>query len=126
EHTNYNLGILGKKSFLRTYKSTSNFELIENPELHNKDHEFYDKNIAFTGALQNYTRNEIAQLITDIGAHFNKNVLRKTNILVVGNLENLERTKGYTKSSKIKKAESLSLEGLPIEILSELDFIKLL
>ena len=126
ESTRYKLGILGEKSFLRSKSKDKKIEVINNPELHNKEHEFYDKNIAFTGTLQNYTRNEIAQVITDIGAHFNKSVVKKTNILVVGNLENLERSKGYSKSSKIKKAELLSQEGLPIEILSELDFIKLL
>ncbi|PTF90089.1 exonuclease, partial [Staphylococcus chromogenes] len=84
------------------------------------------KHICFTGALKAFTRKEVAQKITDIGSVYDATVKKTTNFLVVGNLENLEKTHNYTKSSKIKKAEKLSNEGQNIEILSEMDFLKLL
>ncbi|HCZ6534992.1 TPA: BRCT domain-containing protein, partial [Staphylococcus aureus] len=86
----------------------------------------YGKHVCFTGALKGFTRNEIAQTVTNIGSVYDSSVKKSTNYLVVGNLENLEKTHNYTKSSKIKKAEKLSSEGQDIEILSEMDFLKLL
>lgn len=116
-------GFVKKSSHNRSNKK---FELSYNKELNDESHEFYGKHICFTGALKAFTRNEIAQKITDIGAIFDKSVKKSTNFLVVGNLENLEKSSDYKKSSKIIKAEQLSNEGQSIEIISELDFLKLL
>ncbi|HHW5949918.1 TPA: BRCT domain-containing protein [Staphylococcus aureus] len=101
-------------------------ELVYNEELNDKNHILYGKHVCFTGALKGFTRNEIAQTVTNIGSVYDSSVKKSTNYLVVGNLENLEKTHNYTKSSKIKKAEKLSSEGQDIEILSEMDFLKLL
>ncbi|HDK4377850.1 TPA: exonuclease, partial [Staphylococcus aureus] len=57
---------------------------------------------------------------------FDRSVKKTTNYLIVGNLENLEKTHNYKKSSKIIKAEKLLNEGQDIEILSEMDFLKFL
>lgn len=123
----YVLGSLGNKGFFKKNVGNSReIELKYDESKHDVNHEFYQKNIAFTGALQAYTRAEIAQTITDIGANFNKGVLKSTNYLIVGNLENLERASGAKKSSKMIKAEKLAEEGQEIEILSELEFMQLL
>ncbi|WP_324288301.1 BRCT domain-containing protein [Staphylococcus aureus] len=45
----------------------------------------------FTGALKGFTRNEIAQTVTNIGSVYDSSVKKSTNYLVVGNLENLEK-----------------------------------
>lgn len=123
---NFIFGNLHNKGFITSYRSDKDFEIINNPDLHSQEHEFYQKNICFTGSLQIYTRKEIAQLVSDIGAIFNKNLKSDTNYLVIGNLENLEKATGQTKSSKIKKAEQLSAKGKEIEILSEYEFMNLL
>lgn len=124
----YTFGNFKSKGFTKKKDSSSKLpiEIIDNPELADKEHTFYGSYMCFTGALQSYTRREIAQKVSDIGATFEKNVTKKTNYLVVGNLENLEFTHGYSKSSKMKKAEQLSGEGQAIEVLSEMDFMKLL
>ena len=127
EEHKYSFGTLGNKGFKkkRDYKNKK-IELNIDESKFDQDHEFYQKHICFTGALQRLTRAEAAQTITDIGAIFNKGITLKTNYLVVGNLENLEKSSGMKKSSKILKVEKLAEEGREIEVLSEHDFYKLL
>lgn len=124
----YTFGILNNKGFIRKdlpHNSLKHYDLKIDTSLHDKSHVFYEKNLCFTGSLQRFTRREIAQKVTDIGATFQTGVNKKTNYLVVGDLENLEKSTGKQKSSKIIKAEKLSAENQEIEIISEIDFYKL-
>ncbi|MBV5191116.1 exonuclease domain-containing protein [Staphylococcus chromogenes] len=125
ERQNFKYGKFGESGFVKK-SINKKLKLIYNDELHDENHILYNKHICFTGALKAFTRKEVAQKITDIGSVYDATVKKTTNFLVVGNLENLEKTHNYTKSSKIKKAEKLSNEGQNIEILSEMDFLKLL
>ena len=52
------------------------------------------------------------------------NLTEDVNYLIIGNLENLEKATGYKESNKIKKAKANAKNGLPIQILSELEFYK--
>ncbi|CAD7359809.1 exonuclease domain-containing protein [Staphylococcus schleiferi] len=127
EKQNFKYGVFGQNGFIKkSTKTNKKIEIVYNEELNDKNHILYGKHICFTGALKGFTRNEIAQTVTDIGSFYDASVKKSTNYLVVGNLENLEKTHNYTKSSKIKKAEKLSSEGQDIEILSEMDFLKFL
>ncbi|HDA1762345.1 TPA: 3'-5' exoribonuclease [Staphylococcus aureus] len=125
ENQNFKYGVFGQNGFIKK-SANKKIELVYNEELNDKNHILYGKHVCFTGALKGFTRNEIAQTVTNIGSVYDPSVKKSTNYLVVGNLENLEKTHNYTKSSKIKKAEKLSSEGQDIEILSEMDFLKLL
>lgn len=125
ENQNFKYGVFGQNGFIKK-SANKKIELVYNEELNDKNHILYGKHVCFTGALKGFTRNEIAQTVTNIGSVYDSSVKKSTNYLVVGNLENLEKTHNYTKSSKIKKAEKLSSEGQDIEILSEMDFLKLL
>ena len=59
------------------------------------------------------------------GCHVAGNVSKKTTILVVGT-QDRSRLKGYEKSTKHRKAESLIEKGVEIQILSESDFAELI
>ncbi|KXA44537.1 MULTISPECIES: exonuclease domain-containing protein [Staphylococcus] len=126
EKQNFKYGILGENGFVKKSTNKKIINLTYNQELNDKNHIFYGKHICFTGALKSFTRKEVAQTITDIGSIYDSTVKKSTNYLVVGDLENLEKTHNYTKSTKIIKAERLSNEGQNIEVLSEMDFLKLL
>jgi DNA polymerase-3 subunit epsilon len=90
------------------------------------EHPFYNKRVAFTGALSNLSREDAQRIVTDIGGITKPiNVSRKTNYLVVGCLEYTKFGEGF-KSSKLKLAEELIAEGHDLEIISEVDFFKMI
>lgn len=90
------------------------------------EHPFYNKRVAFTGALSNLSREDAQRIVTDIGGITKPiNVSRKTNYLVVGCLEYTKFGEGF-KSSKLRLAEELIAEGHDLEIISEVDFFKMI
>ena len=64
-------------------------------------------NICFTGKLENYTRKEIADRITQLGGKVQSSVTKSTDILLAG----------AKSGSKLKKAESMG-----VRIISEMEF----
>ena len=80
--------------------------------------------LVFTGSLD-MTRQEATDLATQAGCEVQRNVTKRTSLLVVG-LQDKNRLNGYTKSSKHRKAETLIGKGAGIQILSEKDFHALL
>lgn len=89
-----------------------------------KKHPFYGTHIVFTGKMVSMTRVQAAQLAVNCGAICKGSVDHNTNILVVGDNDLVKYIQGI-KSSKMKKAEELISKGLPIEILGEQDFLKI-
>lgn len=71
---------------------------------------FAGKSIVVTGTLQNYTRDEIKELLHSLGAKASSSVSRKTDYLIAG--ENA--------GSKLDKANEFG-----VEVLSEQDFAKM-
>lgn len=88
-------------------------------------HPVYGMNVAFTGALQLYTRRHAAQTVADMGGYFSSNVTKKTDLLVVGT-QDLGRIGQDGMSSKMRKAVQMSAGGHHIEIIEESDFYQLL
>lgn len=86
------------------------------------DNYFYDKNICFTGKLEHFVRKDAAQICTNLGASCQNGVTKKTDILVLGNFDYNVTVKD-NKSSKLKRAEELKLQGQDLEIMSEDVFI---
>lgn len=68
---------------------------------------FIGKNVAVTGKLNNYTRNDIHKHLMELGAHPTSTVTRSTDYIIVGSKA----------GSKLDKARALG-----ITILSEYDF----
>lgn len=85
---------------------------------------FYNKVCVITGELEKMSRNDVMQLIANIGGTLADSVTRKTNILIIGN----EQGKGVKggKSNKQKKAEELIEKGFPIKIVTEQEFYTLI
>ena len=86
----------------------------------NPDGHLFGEALVFTGTLD-MTRREAVGLATQAGCEVQRNVTKRTTLLVVG-LQDKSRLVGYTKSSKHRKAETLIQKGAGIQILSEKDF----
>jgi DNA polymerase III epsilon subunit-like protein len=89
------------------------------------DTPLFGRVVAFTGELA-IPRREAQQLIANAGGIPADNITRKTDYLVCGDQDLLKLGAGQTKSSKLRKAESLCAQGCGIEIISEQDFCQLL
>lgn len=80
-----------------------------------KDNFFKDKTIVLTGKLAHYTRSELSQQLTDLGAHIVGSVSKKTDYLIVG----------ADAGSKLTKAQQLDIPVLPeAELDQYLDEVK--
>lgn len=82
---------------------------------------FYGKNICFTGKLEHFERKDAAQICVNLGAICQNSVTKKTDILVLGNFDYNATVKD--KSSKLKKAEKLILDGQDLLIMNENSFL---
>jgi DNA polymerase-3 subunit epsilon len=89
----------------------------------NPDGELFGEVIVFTGALS-MVRSEAANVAAQAGCDVNGKVGKDTTILVVGDAD-IRAFAGHVKSSKHRKAEDLIMQGQPIRILSERDFVAL-
>ena len=87
-------------------------------------HPFYGAQIVFTGRMFSMTRSQAAQLAVNCGAVCKGAVDQQTNYLVVGDNDLAKYIQGI-KSTKMQKVESLIQQGLPIEIVGEQDFLRL-
>jgi DNA polymerase III epsilon subunit-like protein len=89
------------------------------------EHPLFEKTVAFTGALV-IPRRDAQQAVVDRGAIAGTGVTRRTDYLVTGYQDLTKLARGSDKSHKLQKAETLRAEGLPIEIITESDFVQLL
>ena len=90
-----------------------------------EEHPFYHKMVVFTGTLNGIPRKVAMQSVVDVGGYVADSVNKATNYLVVGSFDFVKSVKG-NKSSKMKKAEKMKLDGLDIEVISENTFLDLL
>lgn len=95
----------------------------ERTELNSK-HPFYGAQIVFTGRMLSMTRSKAAQLAVNCGAVCKGAVDHQTNYLVVGDNDLAKYLQGI-KSTKMQKVEGMIQQGLPIEIVGEQDFLRL-
>lgn len=109
----------------RSSKEDMTIEFLEpeNPELNFK-HPFYGAQIAFTGRMLSMTRSKAAQLAVNCGAICKSTVDLQTNFLVVGDNDLAKYLQGI-KSTKMQKVEGMIHQGLPIEVVGEQDFLRL-
>lgn len=90
-----------------------------------KNHIFFDTHACFTGKLESMTRTEAMILFAQCGGTPEKGVTTKTNFLVMGD-QDIRVVGESGKSSKIKKAESMLLQGKNIQLLGENEFLRML
>lgn len=82
------------------------------------DNSCYENEFVFTGTLEKMNRKDAMQLVVNLGGRIGNSVTKKTNFLVMGELD-YSKTITNEKSSKILKAEELKLKGINIEIIPE-------
>lgn len=116
------IGDIIAKSIIEFFKEEKNMILINElkeiglntkylgPKLEKNDN-FYNKTFVVTGTLENYSRDEIEEIITNLGGKASGSVSKKTSAVIVGT----------NPGSKYTKAMELG-----IKILSEEDFTKLI
>lgn len=90
-----------------------------------ESHPYCGMSFAFTGAMTAMQRRDAMQAVVDRGGICHDTVKHDTNYVVLGQKGYIGYRSGH-KSSKMKKAEQMLAKGLPIEILSEADFVSLL
>lgn len=90
----------------------------------NPDGPLYGETIVFTGALS-IPRRDAASRAAAVGCGVVSSVSRKITMLIVGT-QDKTKLRGYEKSSKHRKAESLIEQGVSIEIYSESDFFEVI
>lgn len=84
----------------------------------------YGERLVFTGSLS-IARDKAADMAAAAGCQIDQGVTKKTTILVVGD-QDISLLSGHEKSSKHRKAEKYIAKGLPIRILRESDFKRLI
>lgn len=116
---------------LKSFADENNIDYLTLPHIYNADmrnikctaenidvnNYFYGKHICFTGKLETFERKDAAQICVNLGAICDNSVTKNTNILVLGNFDYNATVKD--KSSKLKKAEKLILEGQDLLIMNE-------
>ena len=90
-----------------------------------RNHPFCGNAFVFTGTMTAMPRLVAMEEVINRGGTCQDSVNATTNFLVLGEKGYLGYRSGF-KSNKMKKAESLIAKGLPVEILSERDFLALL
>jgi DNA polymerase-3 subunit epsilon len=83
----------------------------------------FGETIVFTGRLA-LSRSEATSVAIKAGGDVDGGVTQRTTILVVGD-QDLRATKGQEKSAKHRKAEKLILDGSPVRIVGESDFLRM-
>ena len=91
-----------------------------------ESHPLFAAHVAFTGTLSSMNRDEAFLRLKDLGAVPQAVVNGQTNFLIAGEQDLTKFKPGSKFSSKMQKAIDLSKSGQSIEIMGELDFIKLL
>ena len=100
-------------------------DIVSDKTAFDENHPLFSKICVFTGALEKMSRKDAMQMVVDLGGICGDQVTRKTNYLVLGNLDYVKSIE-EGKSSKMKKAEGYILAGQDIEIISENVFYELI
>ncbi|MBO0801530.1 MAG: hypothetical protein J2P25_00425 [Nocardiopsaceae bacterium] len=88
------------------------------------EHPFYGKVVVFTGALQSRGRQEAWNDVSEVGGIPERDVTKRTNILVVGDLNPNTLAPGAVLSRKANRAVELRRAGQEIEVMAEDDFLE--
>lgn len=88
------------------------------------DHPLWGRVVVFTGALSSMTREHAHDECIRVGALPERTVTRRTNVLVVGDLDPARLVPGDVTSQKAQKAFNLRASGQDIEVMTEYDFLQ--
>ncbi|PQZ99705.1 hypothetical protein CQ017_06840 [Arthrobacter sp. MYb224] len=82
--------------------------------------------VVFTGTLQSMTRDTARQECARVGAIPEENTTKRTNVLVVGDIDPSVLRPGSNLTGKTRKAFELQDKGQQIEVMTEDDFLRCL
>jgi NAD-dependent DNA ligase len=91
----------------------------------NPDHPFFGREIVFTWTLLSMTKDEARELVAEVGGRPAAGVTKTTNILVEGYQDASRLRPGESLSAKARKARNLRAGGQEIELMDEVDFLRL-
>lgn len=114
-----------KPSTIISKSITSSINDLEFVDKSDPENQFFNKNVVFTGTLVSMPRKEAQIKVLEIGGKCQKSVTSITNFVVVGEQDYHRYGQGH-KSSKIKKAEKILLNGSDIELISENQFLEMI
>jgi len=107
-------------------RSEKTFELQLPDKYDISTHEFYVKQIAFTGAMTTLTRNDAMKVVELLGGLPKNSVTKGTDYLVVGVPDVRSLAEGTSESSKLKGAKTLREKGGKVKIITDSDFMELI
>ena len=91
---------------------------LDEEDVKNRDTIFFQKKVVITGTFENYpVRNELGELLKQLGADMNTSISKKTDIVIIG---------VGAGPSKLQKIENLKSEGYPIRLVYEEELCKIL
>jgi DNA polymerase III subunit epsilon len=88
------------------------------------DHPFYGRILVFTGTLQSRTRQMAWESVVKVGGIPESGVTKRTNILVIGDINPAVLTPGIVTTGKAAKVFALQDKGQDIEVMTEDDFLR--
>ncbi len=94
-----------------------------NPKLHEPLHPFYRKGIVISGTLESMSRALAWQKLADLGAIVQEHLEKNTRILVLGQ-NDMQPNQSGKLTAKELIAEKLIRQGQPLEMISEIEFLK--
>ncbi|RBY97547.1 hypothetical protein DQ237_00940 [Blastococcus sp. TF02-8] len=103
-----------------------NFTPIEVNADADPDGYLYGRVVVFTGTLMSMTRDVARQECARVGATPEQNTTKRTNVLVVGDINPAVLRPGSNVTGKARKAFELQDNGQAIEVMTEDDFLRCL
>lgn len=94
-----------------------------NPEA-DPEHPLYGRVVVFTGGLTSMTRQLAWEELARVGGIPEPGVTKRTNVLVVGDINPAVLAPGATMTGKAAKAFALQDKGQEIEVMTEDDFLR--
>jgi DNA polymerase-3 subunit epsilon len=109
----------------KKFKSIKVSEIAATVEIFDENHPLFEKNVVFTGELQQLDRKMAMQKVVDLGGVIKTGVTSKTNLLVVG-IQDKSLVGEDGLSTKEEKAYDLINKGINIKVINESQFMSLI
>lgn len=120
------IGHMGEGRYTPSARHGGAYKLIRpdsNPEA-DPDHPFHGRVLVFTGTLQSRTRQMAWEDVVKVGGIPEDGVTKRTNVLVIGDINPAVLAPGMATTGKIAKVFALQDKGQDIEVMAEDDFLR--
>lgn len=128
ERLTIRLGHMDRGTFKSSVSQRANHGLVapDAPADADPEHPLYGRVVVFTGSLVSMTRDLAWAEVGRVGGIPEYGVTRRTNVLVVGDINPAVLTPGAELTAKAMKAFALRQKGQEIEVMAEDDFLRTL